>query len=53
MKETALLLMVMAICVIAGLLIHTPSEKPCDGQLVTGEFGNVDFRYCVHPVVAR
>ena len=53
MKETALLLMMMAIFMIVGLLIHTPDEKPCDGQLVTGAIGNIDFRYCIHPVVAR
>ena len=52
MKQILFGILVLATFVVAGTMIP-PDVTPCDGQLVTGAIGTVEFRYCIHPVVAR
>ena len=53
MKEMFMALIALGVMAVAIAVNDSPKTTPCDGQLVTGAIGTVEFRYCIHPTVAR
>ena len=58
MKDSSGAFWLISLCAVfigllAGRCLDKPSATPCDGQLVTGAIGTIEFRYCIHPTVVR
>jgi hypothetical protein len=53
MKEMFLAFIAFCAIAVTVTISISPKPAPCDGQLVTGAIGTIEFRYCVHPVVAQ
>ena len=49
MRDFALMMIAGVLFGISLSITVPPKVKPCDGQLITGDMGVIEFRFCVHP----